>query len=350
MGDSFHGIMTRFRDSRLYSPRIERECLFLGESAKYLWRAAARRGAWRRLLEEPIETIGFETTDVCNGACTYCAYRLGQPTGCMDMAQYEKGILQWSELGGGTVVFGSLIGDPLLDPFLVKRIEFAARFESLGEIVFDTTGILLQLPEIRDALFELASKIRIEMTIWMPAFDRERYERVRGVLWDPNVLQGISDFLRKNASLGSPVAARLAIMADEAGILEVDDFTMLVRPFISPERITVMSRVRDSWCGRIDEGDLTGGMVLRRSLPFRGIPCRHLLDGRLDILMNGDVRLCGRRYGAGGKHDELVVGNINTTRLAHILAGDEVARLCERFAAGRAPQVCRDCTLYTPAG
>jgi radical SAM protein with 4Fe4S-binding SPASM domain len=350
MNGRLRHLKTRIKDSRFYDPRIVREYYFLRDHARYLWRALAHRNRWRRILDDRFTLLGFDITDVCNSRCCYCAYWFTKPKGFMEMSLYEKGVREFSEMGGGTIGFSLLTGEPLLDPLLMKRIEFAARFDNITDVTFDTNGILLQKADIREALLELSSKIRITINISLPGFDKAMFERVYGVPWNDAILHGVSDLLQRNRTLSAPLVITLALQPDGGGILSERNYLTYIAPYIDPDHVLLDSRVRDNWCGLITESHLTGDMVLRRKSLLHGIPCGYLLDRHLDILMNGDVRLCGCRYGAEGKYDELVIGNINEKSLSEIWSGSEMRRLCERFPSSDAPKVCRDCSIYTPAG
>ena len=72
-----------------------------------------------------------------------------------------------------------------------------------------------------------------------------------------------------------------------------------------------------------------------------------LLEGA-NILVNGDVRICGCRYGKERKHDELVIGNIKEKSLSEIWFGSEPTTICERFLRGELPLPCQKCFMYVP--
>jgi hypothetical protein len=347
MNDSLKLLKLRIKDSGLYDPRISRELQFLKDHFWYMRRYLFERDRWKTAFESPFTLLGFNITDQCNAQCCYCAQRFAKPDGVMGMSLYEKGIREFSEMGGGTIGFSPLDGEPLLDPLLARRMEFASQFENIRGILFDTNGILLRRADIRRLFFEYASRMRITMNISLPGFEREMFERVFNVAWDDSILHGIEDLLRRNRDLGYPLDINLALQPDCGGVITGANFRKFILPNIRLKNILLDSRVVDNWCGQIEEDHLTGSMLLRRKIGFQKIPCEYLLDGHLDILMNGDVRLCGCRYGAEGKHDELVIGNIMRQRLSEIWFGGGPGRLCERFLSMDIPRVCRECSLYT---
>jgi radical SAM protein with 4Fe4S-binding SPASM domain len=78
------------------------------------------------------------------------------------------------------------------------------------------------------------------------------------------------------------------------------------------------------------------------------LPCEVLIDRHVDILVNGDVRMCGCRYGREGKHDDLVIGNIKDESLSQIWFGAGPRELCKKFLTSDLPKSCRSCSMYMP--
>ena len=109
-------------------PKAVKEVLFLMGMGRYWRRKAGDTNDWKDMLKRPPVSLGLNVTDVCNAKCVYCAYRFHKPEGVMDMAVYEKAVRDYAELGGGVLGLSNMTGDPLLDPHLVERIEFAAQF------------------------------------------------------------------------------------------------------------------------------------------------------------------------------------------------------------------------------
>jgi radical SAM protein with 4Fe4S-binding SPASM domain len=105
----------------------------------------------------------------------------------------------------------------------------------------------------------------------------------------------------------------------------------------------------DNWSGRIRGGDLTGNMRLRPKtmLFLKNInPCSLLYD-RVAILPNGDIALCGCRELNGDS--ELVIGNIESSSLQEQYDSERVRAIRRRWLSKKIiPDICRDCTNYSP--
>lgn len=348
MKSVLHWLKTSLKKSILSYPKVYREYWFLKANVRYLRRTFFDRNEWMNILKEPPILVGFNTIGICDADCCYCAYRFHKPDGIMDMEIYEKGVRDFSDMGGGAVGLSPLTGEPLLDPHFSKRIEFASRFDNITLITFDTNGILLKKEDIREKLLRLSSKVLIHMNISIPGFEKEMFERVYNVKWDAAILHGIKHLLKANRELEKPMHINLALQPDKRGVLSEHNFRTHILPYIDEKHDVVVGKLRDNWCGQIEQHHLTGDMTLKRQLQIKNIPCEILLDRHVDILVNGDVRMCGCRFGKEGKHDELVIGNITKESLSHVWFGDGPRKLCEDFFTADTPAPCRECSMYLP--
>ena len=339
---------SRIKKSIMFKPKLYREYWFLKSNVRYMRRTLRGRNEWRNILKEPPILVGFNTTGMCDANCCYCAYKFHKHDGIMDMKIYEKGVRDFSDMGGGTIGLSPLTGEPLIDPHFSERIEFATQFSNIVKITFDTNGIMLRKEVIREELIRFSSKIQIHMNISLPAFEKEMFERVFNVKWDEAILDGIKHLLKTNQELGQPMHINLSFQPDRGGILREHNFRTHILPYIDEEHIVMVGELRDNWCGQIQQHHLTGDMTLKRQLRFKNIPCEVLLDRHVDILVNGDVRMCGCRFGKEGKHDDLVIGNIKEKSLSEIWFGDGPRKLCESYLTSGIPTPCRECSMYIP--
>lgn len=332
----------------LIPPKVHRDYWYIKGNWRYLRRAVRPRDGWKEILREPPTLVGFNITSSCDAKCCYCAYVLHKPEGVMDMAIFEKGVREFDAMGGGVVGLSPVTGEPLVDPHFAERIELASRFRNITAVMFDTNGILLKKKRIRETLFLLSSRIPIRMNISLPGFDKEMFERVYRVPWDDAILTGIHDLVKTNRECGKPLQISFVFQPDRLGVLQEPNFKKYIRPYIDNTDIVMVGLIRDNWGGQITQDDLTGDLLLMRQLPFRRLPCGILLDRHVDILVNGDVRMCGCTYSAAGQHDDLVIGNILESSLSDLWFGPGPKKLCERYLAGDTPNPCRQCAMYMP--
>ena len=348
MSSFLQSFKSRIKKSIMLSPKLHREYWFFKSNVRYIKRSLVGRNEWKNILKEPPILAGFNTIGMCNANCCYCAYMFHEPDGVMDMQIYEKGVRDFSDMGGGAIGLSPVTGEPLLDPYLSERIEFASQFNNIVKITFDTNGIMLKKKEIREELIRLSSKIQIQINISLPGFKKEVFERVYNVKWDEALLTGIKNLLVANQELENPMHITLVLQPDGEDVLGERNFRTQILPHIDEEQIVMVGGLRDNWCGQIQQQHLTGNMTLKRQLIFKNIPCEVFLDRHVDILANGDVRMCGCRFGKEGKHDDLVIGNIKEKSLLEIWFGDGPEKLCESYLTSDVPVPCRECSMYLP--
>jgi MoaA/NifB/PqqE/SkfB family radical SAM enzyme len=337
--------ITRGKLASLFS----REFIFLDRNINYCMSRVFDLHKIQDVLKEPPSLLGLNITGYCNARCCYCAYPMHKPDGIMEMAIYEKAVTDFNCIGGGIIGLSTLTGEPLLDPYLIPRMEFAANLDNIAGILILSNGILFQREDIVMNLIRLASDIDISIQISMPGFEREMFERVYRVANYDKVLKGISSLLKTNQENNNAVQIVLNLECDRRGARQDQDFVNMIMPYTNKAKISGGNVfLRDDWCGQISKEQLTGDMLLHKSLKFRNYPCHQILDGTIDILVNGDARVCGCRYGKKGKYDCLVIGNIMQDSLSDIWFGDARAEICNQFIRGEVPEPCQVCTLYEP--
>jgi len=336
----------RLSKSKLFS-LVVRDIIFTERTSRYIRCKLFDKNRYKKLLQKPPRLLGFNITGFCNAKCCYCAYRFHKPDGCMDIEIYKKALTDFSSMGGGEIGFSTLTGEPLLDPLIMQRIEIASQFFNIKSILIETNGILFKKEEIVNNLVRLSGSIKMDIGISLPGFEREVFKRVYQANNYENVLYGINNLLqacRDNENIN----INLHLQPDRGGVLQDDDFKNMILPYINLEDVYVAPLIRDNWCGQIKQEHLTGELILHRPLIFKNFPCFQVLRGHIDILVNGDVRLCGCRYGSKGKNDSLVIGNIMEESLSDIWYGEKRKAICEQFLSGNVPEACKECLLYEP--
>lgn len=82
-----------------------------------------------------------ETINICNNNCIICAYSHMTRKKCiMSMEVYSRVIRSYCEMGGGCLSLTPVVGDVLLDKFLMERIKLAKEYK-LKSISFTTNAI-----------------------------------------------------------------------------------------------------------------------------------------------------------------------------------------------------------------
>jgi MoaA/NifB/PqqE/SkfB family radical SAM enzyme len=304
---------------------------------------------WKhRELNTANGTLQTGVTNVCNAKCTFCAYpkvvaNKTLETGVMSMEVFKKAVDEWVIRGGENVDLTPVVGDPLIDPGLFQKIEYAAQAK-VKKVFLTTNAILLNRNEAYKRLVDL--KVA-GIFISTQGATREAYEKVYGVKQYDEVMSGLRNLLSYNREKGEPVAVGIRFRNSEkpSEILKSKDFQENIKPFLSAQVRINFTVDFDNWGGTILPTDMKGVMKLRRLPPPLNVPCRSLFG--FTVRHDGKVRLCGCRL-TRNDNDDLVVGNVKENSLVDITLSETTWRKIEGFYRGERPETCRECTFYVP--
>lgn len=293
--------------------------------------------AYRLASLKPM-VLGFETTNICNADCAFCAYgRMTRPKGTMTEATFRSALTQYATLGGGEILFTPVVGDPLLDPDLVGRIRAARARKAIRAIELFTNLIALDRvggpgPLLGSGLSRMGVSLGgLDAKAYEALFRRDRFDAV----WT-----NIEALLTEDRRLGNPVEITVYVRALEAS--PGPDGEARLRRLRDLGARIVHSALYDNWGGVIAQEDLPGAARFHAPKPFGG-PCRELHKG-LHVLWDGRVTACGCRDVNGDP--DLVLGDLSREPLEAIWRGVRLAALRERFALDDRPAFCRACLKY----
>src|SRR5579864_8387439 len=79
---------------------------------------------------EPSTGLVTGVTNICNAKCTFCAYpkvvaNKTLQTGVMSFEVFKKAVDEWAAVGGQSLDLTPVVGDPLVDPGLLDKVEYA---------------------------------------------------------------------------------------------------------------------------------------------------------------------------------------------------------------------------------
>lgn len=288
-------------------------------------------------------------TNVCNAKCTFCAYpkvvaNKTLQTGVMSFAVFKKVVDEWAAAGGKDMDLTPVVGDPLIDPGLVEKVNYAVHQAGITNVSLTTNAILLDRNETYRRLIDNGIGA---IYISTQGANREAYEKVYGVKHYDDAMSGIRHLLEYNRAQGEParIVIRFRNAEKPSQIIRSPDFIKHIKPFLS-DRVRVNFTVDfDNWGGTILPGDMSGSMRMRKLPPQIKMPCKALFG--YAVRHDGNVRLCGCRL-TRNDLDDLVVGNINQQSLDEISKGEAAWKIIQGFYAGNRPETCRECTLYQP--
>lgn len=293
-----------------------------------------------------ISRLYFEVTNVCNLRCRFCVYSKKIPCkmGIMTFEVFKKTIDEYATLGGGTVSFTPTIGEPLLDPGLIRKIDYASSQPSIKRVYFYTNGTLLSKDDNYKKIVDSGiSDIKISVGI----FDRVMYKKVHQVDLYDQLLDGVHKLLKYNFNHKEKISIEIDFRSPlwPSQTLITPDFKKYIEPYLSRRVTYNFMPYYDNWCGNIAKNDLIGVMKLRRVNRFKYSTCIRTFDA--SILFDGSVRLCACRI-KDTEFDELVVGNIKNDSLSNLFYSEKAKKIREAFILKDPPLVCKGCSFYDP--
>jgi radical SAM protein with 4Fe4S-binding SPASM domain len=286
-------------------------------------------------------------TNICNAKCSFCAYpkvvaNKTLQTGVMSFEVFKKAVDEWAGLGGSRLDLTPVVGDPLVDPGLLDKLDYAV---GKGMRVSLTTNAILLVKN--DNYRQLIDRGIREVYISTQGTSKAMYEQVYGVKQFDEAMSGIRHLLEYNRSRGEPVkiAIRFRNAEKPSAITRSPEFKKYLLPYFS-ENVRVNFTVDfDNWGGTIKAEDLKGNMRLRQLPKPLNIPCASLFG--VVVRHDGNVRLCGCRL-VRNDLDDLVVGNIRDNSMKEIAESDRAWAIIKGFYSGQRPETCRGCTVYEP--
>ncbi len=319
----------------------------------FYWRASQHAVSpeelWNHLGLRSSSTLQTGVTNICNAKCSFCAYpkvvaNKTLQTGIMPFDVFKKAVDEWAAVGGQNLDLTPVVGDPLIDPGLLEKVDYAVNRARIKNVMLTTNAILLNRNDIYKRLINLGIG---GVFISTQGASREAYEKIYGVNHYPEVISGIRNLLEYNQKQGEPahIVIRFRNAEKPSQIVRSKDFIKNIKPYLS-EKVRINFTVDfDNWGGTILPTDMSGFMKLRKLPPRLDVPCRSLFG--FVVSHDGSVRLCGCRL-IRTDLDDLVVGNIREKSLEEISKGEEAWSIIKGFYFGKRPATCVECTIYSP--
>ena len=345
-GSWHHPFINFFRKSIPFDSRIRPYAKIIAEDSRSLLRFFV---PWHPLENKIPANLFMETTNICNADCIFCAYRYQKSfrveKGVMSKAVFEKAINEFCKLGGKTVAFSALLGDPLMDFNLIERIRYVK--DAACCVWFYTNGIQLGKIDVESLVASGVDDIYVSTS----PFDRRIHERIFRSGKYEFLLSGVKNLLKARNSVNSTLRIWLLFRSDIPWkeVIKLSDYRNEIFPLLrEKEKKAVYGQIKcfDSWCGLIKQSDLTGIMQLAHPPLFKFRPC--LWTFMLTILWDGKVRACPCRFSGNEGHegDDLYIGDLNNDSLQAIWHGEKLRMLRRRFEKNNLPVACHSCSMY----
>lgn len=289
-----------------------------------------------------IPALSMETTNTCNSDCVFCPNSTMQrPRMAMPMPIFERAIKQFAAMGGKKLDLTTVIGEPLLDPLLLKRLPIIRRHPHISNIGFLTTLQHLHRFDINSFVLSGLEWITISTTIW----GKKDYERFFGVPLYHQTMKNIETLLMANARHGYPVRIYFSLKStgrNTSEILSHPDFKR-IETLYGPGLTAAarqLSRRADDWNGHVK---LPSFLEKKPFLPRAFTPCKRLYEG-LRVFSDGKVGACACRDFEG--NSELILGHTDSG-LHRLWRGEGLSKIRRRWRyRNQIPAICKRCRDY----
>jgi len=290
-------------------------------------------------------SLYFEGTNVCNADCVFCPYSTMKRTKTTMTMDFFKDIVnQYIDLGGQSIGFTPIVGDPFADKFLLNRIDYLNSKQKIKTVSFYTNAIALK-PKHIDQLVKFKN-LDLIISISYGGHDKETFNKIMGV--------DKFDLVQKNLiylfkTLKSCPDNKLNIKLDFRfpDKKKNSEFYELVNEVISKKlvRIDSLEGNYDTFGGRITQSDLDKtGLKLNMTYPSPKIgPCEIPFTKPL-VLANGFLNACAER----DLETDLIVADLRKEKLSDALYGQKMKEFVYSFYnKSEIPTVCKECSVYS---
>jgi MoaA/NifB/PqqE/SkfB family radical SAM enzyme len=123
--------------------------------------------------------LRIETVNTCNNLCVVCAYRdQERPKTMMAKDVFEKTVRDYVELGGGYLSLTPLVGDTLLDRYLVDRLKYLETIPQIRELGITTNAAMAHRFNDEELRYIVSRFTKLSISVY--GVDADEYERMTG--------------------------------------------------------------------------------------------------------------------------------------------------------------------------
>ncbi|HEY9759844.1 MAG TPA: SPASM domain-containing protein [Oculatellaceae cyanobacterium] len=281
-----------------------------------------------------------ETLNVCNQDCVFCPYsQQTREKGVMSLETFKTVVDQYVAMGGGIMSLTPIVGDVLLDRFLMQRLDILEAVKDVIQPTVTTNLVALHRLGDEDVLKMLRLFRRIHISVYGTTAE-ENLAATRKPHFD--------DFVRSAKRLMklwhySNKACELRLGFRNINNHSDGELAEFVMKVFGEELSFTAINTYANW-GNSISGMLPGDAQWAEQKE-NTTPCV-LLANALQVFWDGRVTACSCcDYDAS---EQLTLGNVNESHLADIYNGELSQRLWVNHGTEKLPEICRNCTFHLP--
>lgn len=272
--------------------------------------------------------IMFQTIGKCNLNCWFCAYNFLDKDRLDKINKMYMPLNTFKEYAKKCIDFGfdefqltPIIGEPLLDRTLLKKIEYLHRFKRLKRVSFFTNFININEPKMKRLLFDFP---KLTMTISIYGIERETYEETT----DVDIFERFEANIKTLSKLYRPTSIPIEFFVRcpwnniKSKLKSLITILSCAKPFNTDyykRNNLAFLNWNGNWCGLVSDNTFPN----QRKDHSRGGICWYaLIDNSIDP--EGNITLCG----ACDVSKRTIIGNINRQSLEEIYSEDSLYANC----------------------
>lgn len=257
----------------------------------------------------------------------------------MDFDLFRSVVKYFNDIGGGGLRLTPIVGDLLLDPGIMQKLEYAFQLPNIREFVLYTNGILMK----RLVLEKIDRKKMKGIYISFGGHDRKSYKEMMGVDAYEKVIKNVEllDDYRKESYWD--LSIYLCVREKESW-----DFfkSTALYDWLESRNIQLsFTNKYDTWGGKISKELLDKGVEIHPPKQDKSEPCGILYNAPT-VMWDGRLNLCGCRNMDGV--DEFVPGSVRDKPLLDLWQSEGTYQVRASFRKGCPPKICIECRKYIP--
>jgi len=255
----------------------------------------------------------------------------------LSMELFEKALEGYTELGGGPVTFTPVVGDILLDPYLIHRFNKLEVFPAITDISF-TTNMIGHERLSDENWAAILGRLRY-LQVSIGGYDAHTYHKMFGVDAFDDVWEGIHRIAAIKKNINAETRLSVTLRSPEVEKLLQGEKTEMLRN-IGYNQVSGISSF-GNWCGDVDERNMPTNT--RINPPVEKAYCCSMPALFMAVLSDGRVTGC-----SCVDHDGILeIGDLHEESLHSIWHGMSRRELCLSFEKSKLSRICVDCSSYS---
>ncbi|OUT15968.1 hypothetical protein B9N64_01220 [Campylobacter concisus] len=290
-------------------------------------------------------SIYIEPTNICNANCIFCAYQFYKaPKKVMDLDMLEVILIEAKKLQIKRLDLTPFAGDILTDKNILDKIELIKKYNF--ESVCTYTNLLnLHKIDVDRLLLSGLTEIYISASPLDKDLHKKIFRDNKYNYFLDNLVLILDKFNNNQHKTVKKINIEFRSNIPLKQCLELPDYLNKIKNLTNKDITVGSMQVFDSWMGAIDQNDLLEGMHIAKQNGIKRIPCSRL--NNIQILSNGDIRVCGCRFNNQAKEDIFLLGNIKDISIYKAYNSEKVRHIKKKFIIGDPPIECQKCSWYS---